>query len=247
MRRWIVVVFVAALSIPVFAQTSTRTTAKVQSPDVVEGKLEMALGFSLEGGASSPKLWIESDGPQKSGGWACAHRVICFVVVLTEKTVLPPSWGHGDSFHVDLVKSGRYSVRGKISGKQIAASEIKFLGTVPALTQSTTAPSAADNQSQQNTQKVTISASEAESLLLMKTSPLYPPTAKDAGISGTVVLKVEISKEGTVQKPQFISGHSLLAQAAIDAVKQWRYKPYLVKGEPVAVETTVNVVFAPGG
>jgi TonB family protein len=165
---------------------------------------------------------------------------------MTDKTILPPSWGHGDSFHVELVKSGRYSVRGKISDHKIVAAEIKYLGTAAELAQSSATPSATDNQSQQSAHKVVISASEAESLLLAKTAPAYPPNAKDAGISGTVELMAKISKEGVVQDVQLISGHTLLTQAAIDAVKQWRYKPYLVKGEPTALETTVNVVFALG-
>jgi len=110
----------------------------------------------------------------------------------------------------------------------------------------------------QSIPKVVISASEAESLLLVKIAPTYPqllvkiaPTspqlARLVKISETVVLRAEISKDGTIQNLQLISGHPMLVSAAIEAVKQWRYKPYLLNGEPVEVETTVNVVFAPGG
>jgi periplasmic protein TonB len=63
--------------------------------------------------------------------------------------------------------------------------------------------------------------------------------AKQARIQGQVVLQAEISKDGTIQNLQLISGHPMLAPAAIEAVKQWRYKPYLLNGEPVAVETQV--------
>jgi protein TonB len=73
--------------------------------------------------------------------------------------------------------------------------------------------------------------------------PKYPPLAKAARIQGQVVLQAQISKDGTIENLQLISGHPMLAPSAIDAVKQWRYKPYLLNGEPVAVDTTVIVNF----
>ena len=81
-------------------------------------------------------------------------------------------------------------------------------------------------------------------LLIKKVTPNYPPLAKQARIQGQVVLQAEISKEGTIQNLQLVSGHPMLAPAAIEAVKQWRYKPYLLNGEPVAVETQVIVNFS---
>jgi protein TonB len=80
-------------------------------------------------------------------------------------------------------------------------------------------------------------------LLIRKVQPNYPPLAKQARIQGTVVLQAQISKEGTIENLQLISGHPMLAPAAIEAVKQWRYKPYLLNGEPVAVDTQVIVNF----
>lgn len=80
-------------------------------------------------------------------------------------------------------------------------------------------------------------------LLIRKIQPNYPPLAKQARIQGTVVLQAQISKEGTIENLQLISGHPMLAPAAIEAVKQWRYKPYLLNGEPVAVDTQVIVNF----
>jgi TonB family protein len=91
--------------------------------------------------------------------------------------------------------------------------------------------------------KMNISSSVAEGMLLKKTDPLYPPDAKDAHVLGTVVLQVTISKEGAIQNPTAISGPALLQQAAVDAVKSWRYKPYVLNGEAVEVETTVSVAF----
>jgi periplasmic protein TonB len=82
--------------------------------------------------------------------------------------------------------------------------------------------------------------------LLAKTLPQYPAIPKAAHIQGTVVLQATISKSGSIQNLRVISGHPLLQQAAMDAVRSWRYKPYLLNGEPVEVETTINVVFSLG-
>ena len=73
--------------------------------------------------------------------------------------------------------------------------------------------------------------------------PSYPPLAKQARIQGVVRLQAIIAKDGTVQELQVLSGHPLLVQAAQDAVRQWRYQPTLLNGEPVEVVTTIDVVF----
>jgi protein TonB len=78
-------------------------------------------------------------------------------------------------------------------------------------------------------------------------TPEYPAIAKVAHISGTVVLHAIIAKDGTIEQLEYISGPPLLVKSAIDAVKQWRYKPYLLNGDPVEVETTINVDFNFGG
>lgn len=96
-------------------------------------------------------------------------------------------------------------------------------------------------------QRVRVSSGVSTGLLIRKVQPNYPPLARQARIQGTVVLQAEISKEGTIQNLQLISGHPMLAPAAIEAVKQWRYKPYLLNGEPVAVDTQVQVNFTLSG
>jgi protein TonB len=96
-------------------------------------------------------------------------------------------------------------------------------------------------------QRVRVSTGVATGLLIKKVQPSYPPLAKQARIQGHVLLQAEISKDGTIQNLQLISGHPMLAPAAIEAVKQWRYKPYLLNGEPVAVETQVDVIFSLSG
>lgn len=93
-------------------------------------------------------------------------------------------------------------------------------------------------------QRVRISQGVTSGLLLHRVEPPYPLIAKSARISGSVVLKAIIDKEGNIKDLQLVSGHPLLVPAAIDAVKQWRYRPYLLNGQPVEVETTVTVIFA---
>jgi protein TonB len=79
--------------------------------------------------------------------------------------------------------------------------------------------------------------------LLTKTLPQYPAIARAARIQGTVVLQATISRSGSIENLKVIGGPPMLQQAAMDAVRSWRYKPYLLNGEPVEVETTINVVF----
>ena len=95
--------------------------------------------------------------------------------------------------------------------------------------------------------KVNISAGVAQGMLIQKTTPMYPPIAKAARVSGTVVIQAMISKQGTIEDLHVVSGPAMLQQAALDAVKTWRYRPYLLNNEPVEVETTVNVIFTLGG
>jgi protein TonB len=83
--------------------------------------------------------------------------------------------------------------------------------------------------------------------LIRKVDPIYPPIAKTAHISGTVVLHAIIGKDGSVQDLQYVSGPPLLMKSALDAIRQWRYKPTMLNGEPVEVDTTISVVFSLGG
>jgi len=95
--------------------------------------------------------------------------------------------------------------------------------------------------------RVRVSSGVSTGLLIRKVPPTYPPLARQARIQGVVILQAQISKDGTIQNLQLISGHPMLAPAAIEAVKQWRYKPYLLNGEPVEVDTQVQVNFTLAG
>ena len=82
-----------------------------------------------------------------------------------------------------------------------------------------------------------------EGNLIRRVQPLYPTPAKLAHIQGSVVLRAIISKDGTIENLAVISGHPMLVKAAMDAVSQWRYRPYLLNGDPFEVETQVTVNF----
>ncbi len=96
-------------------------------------------------------------------------------------------------------------------------------------------------------QRVRVSQGVSQGLLIHKVQPAYPPLARQARIQGTVVLQALIGKDGAIQNLHVVSGHPMLTGAALDAVKQWRYKPYYLNGEPVEVETTINVNFTLAG
>jgi protein TonB len=95
--------------------------------------------------------------------------------------------------------------------------------------------------------KINISAGVEAGMILQKTQPVYPPIAKAARVQGTVVLQATISKTGTITDLHVVSGPAMLQGSALDAVRTWRYRPYLLSGEPVEVETTINVIFTLGG
>jgi len=93
-------------------------------------------------------------------------------------------------------------------------------------------------------QRVRISQGVTRGLLIHKQEPVYPALARAARVQGDVILSAVIDINGQIQNLQLVSGHPMLVPAAIAAVKQWRYKPYLLNGQPVEVETTITVIFS---
>ncbi len=93
---------------------------------------------------------------------------------------------------------------------------------------------------------VRVSAGVMAGQVLTKATPKYPQEAKDGKISGAVVLKAVVDEAGLVKDLSVVSGPEALRQSSLDAVKQWTYKPYLLNGKPVAVETTVTVTYSFG-
>jgi protein TonB len=86
-----------------------------------------------------------------------------------------------------------------------------------------------------------------EGNLIYRVQPQYPQLARQARVQGVVVLRAVISREGKIENLQLVTGHPLLVQSAMDAVSQWRYRPYFLNNEPVEVETQVTVNFTLSG
>jgi len=93
-------------------------------------------------------------------------------------------------------------------------------------------------------QRVRISQGVTKGLLVHRVEPLYPTLARTARVQGEVVLSAIIDTNGQITNLQLVSGHPMLVPAALAAVREWRYKPYLLNGQPVEVETTITVIFS---
>ena len=93
---------------------------------------------------------------------------------------------------------------------------------------------------------IRVGSNVQESMLLVKVEPVYPQEAKAARVSGVVILQATVNEAGEVYDAKVLRGHPLLDEAAVNAVKQWRYEPTLLNGEPVPVMATVTVIFGMG-
>ena len=93
-------------------------------------------------------------------------------------------------------------------------------------------------------QRLRVGENDQAANLVSQVKPVYPDLAKSARVEGVVLLEAEISAEGTVEKVNALTGDPLLIGAAVNAVKQWRYKPTLVNGKPVPIITTITLVFS---
>jgi len=119
----------------------------------------------------------------------------------------------------------------------------------PALAQNSSQPQQSNETSptskatQPEPDRVHVEQAVSPGLLVHKVQPVYPKQAAKHHIQGTVVLEAHIGKDGIVRDLRVVSGPPELTKAALDAVKQWRYRPYLVNSEPVEVETTININF----
>lgn len=92
---------------------------------------------------------------------------------------------------------------------------------------------------------VTLPEASAWSLLVAPVDPVYPESAKAGGQRGSIVLQVVIGRDGTVQDAKFQQGSLVFARAAIEAVKQWRFKPYTLNGRAVSAQTVITLNFKP--
>jgi protein TonB len=97
------------------------------------------------------------------------------------------------------------------------------------------------------TKPVRVSGGVMPGFLISQVKPTYPPLAKAARVQGDVMLTAVISRDGTIENLHVLSGHPMLVAAAIEAVRRWRYRPYLLNGQPVEVETQIVVNFRLAG
>jgi periplasmic protein TonB len=95
--------------------------------------------------------------------------------------------------------------------------------------------------------RVRVSSGVVAKLLIKRVAPSYPEEAREQGLQGTVVVRALIGKTGDVENLQLVTGDPLLAEAALKAVKKWKYKPYLLNGDPVEVDTQIQVNFTLSG
>jgi TonB family protein len=130
-----------------------------------------------------------------------------------------------------------------LAGKPSAAAAGGGLITPPA-DQASVAPTNSGSADHLATpQRVRVSSGVISGLIVSKVQPQYPPDAREQGIQGMVLLNVIVDQQGGIAAVDLISGDPLLAPAAIEAVKQWKYRPYLLNGNPVEVETQIQVSF----
>ena len=93
------------------------------------------------------------------------------------------------------------------------------------------------------TKRVRISSGVAEGLIRHKVDPVYPQKARENHITGDVLLKAVIDRQGNITNIELVRGDPILAESAIKAVKQWKYRPYILNGEAIEAETTVKIQY----
>ncbi len=118
-------------------------------------------------------------------------------------------------------------IRGGVPGGDLVSDYVPTVREQPAATTTT----------------LVVSAGVTEGMILHRVQPIYPPAARLARVQGQVVIQALISREGEIRGLRVVSGHPMLSRAAMDAVKQWRYRPYLLNHKPVEVETQITVKF----
>ncbi|HTJ29231.1 MAG TPA: M56 family metallopeptidase [Acidobacteriaceae bacterium] len=131
-----------------------------------------------------------------------------------------------------------------LSATAICASALAWRAEINPQATSETNPDAAKSK---HVKHVLISSSVAQGNLVTKTNPVYPKEAKENRIEGAVILQAVIGKDGAIKELRVKDGPKELQKSALDAVRQWKYRPYLLNGDPVEVETTINVVYSLAG
>jgi protein TonB len=156
------------------------------------------------------------------------------VATIKEEELPPPSAG------VAGVVGG---VPGGVAGGAAGGVLGGIIGSVPSAAPPPPPPPKKEEPKPVTPQRIKVGGNVQSAKLVRQPRPNYPPLAKQARISGVVKLSAVIAKDGTIRELQTISGHPLLVPAALEAVKQWVYQPTLLNGEPVEVQTQIDVNF----
>jgi TonB family protein len=178
--------------------------------------------------------------PNRRNAVFAAGGVVCLIALVFVVTRFAPFRGAGAS------QAPLASVQQTHAAE--SSSDVTGGATLPTTgAQSAQSPSdvgTADGGDSAPSQRVHVPQEVFRTLLTQTVLPVYPVLAQQARIQGLVVLDADISRDGRVETLKAVSGHPLLVPAALNAVKQWRYKPYVVNGKPVAVSTQIIVNFA---
>ena len=142
-----------------------------------------------------------------------------------------------------MVKSGKVPSTHSKPGSDAPAPSLSAMAAPSADAPPPTFISSTGTDIKPTLQTVSVSQGVSRGLLFKKVAPTYPPNALRLQVQGTVELLATISKTGEISQVKVLSGDSQLTKAASDAVKQWKYKPYLLNGEPVEIQTQVSIIF----
>jgi protein TonB len=167
---------------------------------------------------------------QFDGSKLVAPKQIPKEIAMIREDELPPSTGAG------VVGGIPGGMPGGAPGGMIGG----IIGAVP---QAAPPPPKVEAPKAVAPKRITVGGNVQQAKLLAQPRPAYPPLAKQARISGTVRFTAIIGRDGTIQNLTLLGGHPLLVQSATEAVKQWRYQPTLLNGEPVEVVTQIDVNF----
>ncbi len=185
--------------------------------------------------AAAPIKVVKVIPRQFDAGRLMAPKVIPKEIAIIKEEELPPPVSGG----VGVVGGVPGGVPGGVAGGVLGG----ILGGIPSAAPPPPPPPVEKKKEEVKLQRIRVGGNVQAAMLLRQTKPLYPPLARQARIQGTVKLQAIISRDGTIQQLQTMSGHPLLVPNALEAVKQWVYKPTLLNGEPVEVVTVIDVNF----
>lgn len=186
--------------------------------------------------AAAPPVKVVKVIPRQfDAGKLMAPKVVPKEVATIKEEELPPP-SSGAAGVVGGVPGG---VAGGATGGVLGG----IIGSVPSAAPPPPPPPKKEEVKPATPQRIKVGGNVQSAKLVRQPRPVYPPLAKQARISGVVKLSAIISKDGTIQHLEVISGHPLLVPSALEAVKQWVYQPTLLNGEPVEVQTQIDVNF----